>query len=129
MDVWEKLRGARVAVMATIKPDGGPHVVPIVFAVIGERIVTAVDGKPKSTSRLRRLANLDANPSVSLLVHHYEEDWSGLWWIRIDGRATVVAADPEAIEALRRRYRQYETVDLVGPVISIEITAMRSWPG
>ncbi|MGI8514640.1 MAG: TIGR03668 family PPOX class F420-dependent oxidoreductase [Acidimicrobiia bacterium] len=128
MDVWEKLETSRVAVLATVNPDGSPHLIPVVYALVGERIVTAVDGKPKSTARLRRLTNLDANPSVCLLVHHYEEKWDRLWWARIDGRATVVAADPEALSALRKRYRQYETVALAGPVISIEVSAVRSWP-
>lgn len=123
----EKLDSARVAVLATVNPDGTPHLVPVVFALSEGRIVTAVDGKPKTTARLRRLSNIQSNPSVSLLVHHYEEDWSMLWWVRIDGRATVVAADDEARSALRARYPQYDSVDLRGPVISIEVTGSTSW--
>lgn len=123
----EKLDSARVATLATVNPDGTPHIVPVVFALIGDRIVTALDGKAKTGARLRRLTNIAANPSVSLLVHHYEEDWTKLWWLRLDGQATVLAADAEALSALRERYPQYEHVELTGPVISIEITGFKSW--
>ena len=123
----EKLDSARVAILATVNPDGSPHLVPVVFALSEGRIVTAVDGKSKTTARLRRLANIRSNPSVSLLVHHYEEDWNRLWWVRIDGRAIVVTADDDAQSALRARYPQYDSVELTGPVISIEVTGSTSW--
>ena len=70
-------------------PDGVPHVVPVVFAVHGDVVYTAVDAKRKSTKKLRRLANIEGNPQVSLLVDHYDDDWSQLWWVRADGVAAI----------------------------------------
>src|ERR1044071_6131752 len=77
------------AVLATIDPGGAPHLVPVVFAVSGDTIYTAVDAKRKTTQRLRRLANIEADPRVTLLVDHYADDWTQLWWARADGEATV----------------------------------------
>lgn len=128
MELWEALDRTRVATLGTVNADGSPHLVPVVFARSGDRIVTAVDGKSKTGGRLRRLDNIRTRPSVALLVHHYEEDWSRLWWLRVDGRAAVIEDDHDALAALRARYNQYEDVDLPGPVISIEVTGWRSWP-
>ena len=127
MDRWQKLDTAAVATLATLNPNGSPHLVPVVFARIGERIVTAIDGKAKSGSPLRRLSNIRANPTVCLLAHRYDEDWSKLWWVRVDGRATIVEADPHALTALRDRYPQYQSVEIPGPIISIEALGIRSW--
>ena len=87
----ERFAAGRVARLATMSPDSRPHLVPVVFAVVGDTVWTAVDAKPKSTRSLRRLANIEANPRVSLLVDHYEEDWSALWWVRVDGKARLVS--------------------------------------
>ena len=67
----------RVAALATVGRSGHPHIVPVCFAVEGNRVVTAVDHKPKTTTALRRVSNVRANPSVSLLVDQYDEDWRG----------------------------------------------------
>ena len=121
---------APVARLATVSPDGTPHLVPVVFAVDHEVIYTAVDAKPKTTQRLRRLANIDANPRVSLLVDHYAEDWTQLWWVRVDGTATV-HRDGDAMRAgrdlLRVKYDQYQSVPLNGPVIAVAIRRWSSW--
>ena len=71
-DARARFAAAQVARLATVGADGSPHLVAICFAVEGDRIVTAIDHKPKRTTRLRRLANIAANPSVSLLVDHYD---------------------------------------------------------
>src|ERR671935_135408 len=84
------LASARVARLATADAEGRPHLVAITFAVDGDEIITAVDHKPKRTVRLRRLANIEANPRVSVLADHYEDDWSGLWWARADGRPQLL---------------------------------------
>ncbi len=81
---------AAVARLATIGPDGRPHLVPVTFALDGDRIYTAVDAKPKTTANLRRLRNIDADPRVTLLADHYEDDWDRLWWARADGRAAIL---------------------------------------
>ncbi len=80
-----RFASARVARLATADAGGRPHIVPIVFAVEGDIIYSAVDHKPKRTTALRRLANMAENPFVALLVDYYDDDWSRLWWARADG--------------------------------------------
>lgn len=122
--------GAPVARLATVARTGMPHLVPVVFALRDDVVYTAVDAKRKSTPRLRRLANIDANPRVSLLVDHYVEDWTRLWWVRADGIATV-HYDDDALQTgydlLRGKYRQYQSVSLNGPVIAVAVQRWSSW--
>jgi PPOX class probable F420-dependent enzyme len=118
---------ARVARLATVAPDGRPHVVPIVFAVAGDEIVSAVDAKPKRTTRLRRLANVRGNPRVALLADRYDEDWSALWWARADGLARVTDADEAALERLAARYPQYREDPPAGPVLAIAVQRWSGW--
>ena len=127
----ERFAAAPVARLATVTPDGRPHVVPIVFAVDDETVYTAVDGKPKSTARLQRLANIAANPRVSILVDRYADDWSQLWWVRADGVATVWFEGSECergLESLRSKYNQYRDIALDGPVIAVAVDNWSSWP-
>jgi PPOX class probable F420-dependent enzyme len=124
----ELFAGARVARLATVGSDGRPHLVPIVFAVAGDVIVTAVDDvKPKRTRSLARLANIAAEPRVSVLADHYDEDWSRLWWARADGVAAVVDRDPDAITLLTERYPQYRDQPPPGPVIQIQVERWTGW--
>ncbi|NIL76210.1 hypothetical protein RhoFasB10_02324 [Rhodococcus sp. B10] len=122
---------ARRAQLSTVNADGTPHLVPVVFAVVDERIVTAIDWKPKTTQKLRRLENIRADPAVSLIVDHYDEDWTKLWWIRASGSARIVDADtPEgsaALDALVGKYEQYASARPQGPVISVGSLTWRSW--
>jgi PPOX class probable F420-dependent enzyme len=90
-----------------------------------------VDAKPKSTLALRRLDNVRSNPTVSLLIDHYSEDWSTLWWVRLDGTARVVESNAErahALELLRGKYDQYVREPPPGPVLTMDITEWRAWP-
>src|ERR1700722_1842677 len=89
-DARQRLVTARVARLATVSAAGQPHLVPVTFAADAGTIYTAVDRKPKSTTRLRRLANIAENPRVTLLADHYADDWTQLWWARADGHATVL---------------------------------------
>ncbi|CAN5510626.1 TIGR03668 family PPOX class F420-dependent oxidoreductase [soil metagenome] len=125
-ELQSKFSHAPVARLATVTADGAPHLVPVVFALHEGTVYTAVDGKPKSTRQLKRLANIAANPRVSLLVDHYADDWTTLWWIRADGRAAVTD-DDTGRDLLRAKYTQYQTVSLDGPVIAIEIQRWTSW--
>lgn len=122
-----------VARLATSSPDGKPHLVPVVFAIDEDSrdvVYTAIDAKPKSTQRLRRLANIAGNPRVSLLVDHYVDDWTQLWWVRADGDAAI-HYDGEAMHTgyrlLRAKYPQYQSVSLSGPVIAITVHRWSSW--
>ncbi len=126
-----RFAGARIARLATVDPTGKPHLVPVVFVVVDETVYSAVDAKPKTTKDLRRLANVRADPRVSLLTDHYADaDWSALWWARADGDARVLAAEePEAmaaVDALARRYPQYREERPDGPVLAV---AVRKWSG
>ena len=129
-----RFAGARVARLATVTARQAAHIVPVVFALRrtddGHVVYTAVDGKPKSARRLQRLANIAANPRVSLLVDHYDEDWDTLWWIRADGIAAVHDDGDAAFfgrNFLRAKYPQYETVSLSGPVIEVLVERWSSW--
>lgn len=130
-EAGERFGAARVARLATVTPSGHPHLVPVVFALRGRTVWTAVDAKPKSTRSLRRLANIEANPAVSLLVDHYAADWSTLWWVRADGEARVVPAasaeGTEALAALAAKYPQYRTDPPPGPVLVIAVDRWSSW--
>jgi PPOX class probable F420-dependent enzyme len=122
----QRLARARIGRLATVTAYGRPHAVPVCFALTGGRVVTAVDAKPKATARLARLDNVRATGRASLLVDHYEEDWSRLWWVRVDGAAAVVES-AEAIDALVAKYEQYREARPAGPVIAITPERWRSW--
>jgi PPOX class probable F420-dependent enzyme len=125
-----RLTAARVARLATIDPDGRPHLVPIVFVLEGETLYSAVDRKPKRSSTLRRIENARARPDVTILVDHYEDDWGRLWWIRLRGRARVLDQGDErahALTLLARKYPQYRREPPDGPVLAVDVTDVREW--
>jgi PPOX class probable F420-dependent enzyme len=127
-----RFAGSRAARLATVSDDGRPHVVPIVFALDGDTLYFAVDSKPKRTTNLKRLKNIAANPEVSVLADHYEDDWTKLWWVRADGTARVVTDDSEAsraIDLLASRYEQYVSQRPGGPVVAIHIDRLAGWTG
>jgi PPOX class probable F420-dependent enzyme len=125
-----RLMAARVARLATTDPDGRPHLVPIVFALDGETLYSAVDRKPKRSTKLRRIENARVRPDVTVLVDHYEDDWSRLWWIRLRGRARVLEEGEErerALELLAEKYPQYRREPPDGPVLAVDVTDVRTW--
>ena len=124
------ISGARVARLGTIDPDHGVHVVPITFALIDDVVVTAVDHKPKRSRRLRRVANIERNHHVTVLVDHYEDDWTRLWWCRLSGIARVIYQGDEfdqAVNALVSRYEHYREIRPAGPVIRIAVDDQTGW--
>ena len=127
------LSSARVGHLATADPQGSPHVVPVCFAAGAEYIYSVLDEKPKraSLTRLRRVKNIQTNSQVTLLVDHYEEDWSRLWYIMVGGHGELLLTGEERIEAvdiLRVKYRQYQTMDIdQNPVIKITPNKVVSW--
>ena len=126
----ERFAGARVARLATADAQGRPHLVPVVFAVAGDVVYSVVDAKPKRSPALRRLDNVRANPPVSLLADHYEEDWSRLWWVRADGHGRVIDAPADApegrraIELLAARYPQQRAT---GAVLAVDVERWSGW--
>ncbi len=132
---WQRalLTAARVARLATVDERGQPHVLPVVFALDGERVVTPLDGKPKRVAEgaLQRVRNIAANDRVALVVDHYDEDWQQLAWVQLRGRAALLAegdAYAAGIALLRQKYPQYGHVPLDGrPLIVIEVDQVRGW--
>jgi PPOX class probable F420-dependent enzyme len=129
-----RLGRARVGRLATVRPDGRPHVVPVVFAVIhgedGLRAYWAVDSKRKRSHDLQRLRNIAVNPVVELLADGYDEDWSQLWWVRASGPSRTVEDPNEratALAGLVAKYPQYQGGPPDGPVVAIEITRVHGW--
>lgn len=124
----ERFRAARVARLATADATGRPHLVPIVFAVEGDRVYSVVDAKPKRTGALRRLANVRENPAVAVLVDHYDEDWSALWWARADGDARVLELDlPEARQAVALLAQRYPQQRAEGAVLAVDVARWSGW--
>jgi PPOX class probable F420-dependent enzyme len=122
---------ARVARLATLTASGRPHLVPLVFAIAGQTVFSAVDAKPKRSTELRRLANVAANPHVTLLADHYDEDWTRLWWVRADGTGRVLTPGSweaqHAIALLVERYRQYLQTPPAGAVLAIDVEHWVGW--
>ncbi|WP_086841811.1 TIGR03668 family PPOX class F420-dependent oxidoreductase [Amycolatopsis kentuckyensis] len=127
----ERFAAARVARLATVSAEGVPHLVPVTFAVHGDVVAFAVDHKPKSTTALRRLRNIAANPAVCFLADGYDEDWSRLWWARADGVARVLPDDERAgpVSWLVAKYEQYAARPPEHAVVVTEVHTWRGWAG
>lgn len=129
-ELRQRVEQARVARLATVDAQGHPHVVPICFVLAGDVLYSAVDRKPKRSLRLKRLENIRANPGVTVLVDHYEDDWSRLWWVRLRGRGRVLEAGEErerALALLTVKYQQYRAQPPVGAVIAIDLDDRLEW--
>ena len=127
------LVSTRVGHLATADADGVPHVIPVCFTIDGRFIYSVLDQKPKraALTRLRRVRNIQANPQVTLLIDHYEEDWSRLWYLMVAGQAELLLEGDERVNAitiLREKYPQYREMDIgLNPVIKISPTKVVSW--
>lgn len=129
-ELRQRVGSARVARLATVDPDGRPHLVPVCFVLLGDVIYHAVDEKPKRHGRLRRLANIQATGHTCLLIDEYEEDWSKLWWTRLDGPGRLVDDPAEAAAAraaLIAKYPQYVERPPAGPVVAVAVTRWSAW--
>jgi len=128
-DLRRRFASSPVARLSTVRPDGAPHVVPVVFALTGDVVFSSVDAKPKRSRNLQRLTNVRADPRCALLVDHYEDDWRRLWWVRADGAGEVVDAPDAAhpgIRALVQRFPQYRDEPPSGPLL---VVTVRRWTG
>jgi PPOX class probable F420-dependent enzyme len=121
-------QSARVARLATASRHGHPHLVPVTFALRDDLIITAIDHKPKSSRKLKRVDNIEENPNVTILADHYDEDWSLLWWARADGVAEITEAleRPEFVELLTAKYQQYRQHP---PAAALIVVRVRHWSG
>ncbi|MDF2966935.1 MAG: class putative F420-dependent enzyme [Nocardioidaceae bacterium] len=125
-----KVGQARVARLATVRSDGTPHLVVVTFALHGDTVVSAVDDKPKRSQDLQRLRNLEERPAASVLVDHYDDDWSRLWWVRLDGEAQIVRDEPrrtELLAPLAAKYAPYRQALPTGAVIALTVRSTVSW--
>ena len=133
------LAEARVGHLATSDRQGQPHVIPVCFALHEGNLYSVLDRKPKLVplTRLRRVRNILANPTAALIVDHYQEDWQGLWYILVWGPASLLIEGNEsederaaAVEALRRKYRQYRDMDIAdNPVVKLTPEQVAAWGG
>ena len=127
------LSAQRVGRLATADAGGVPHVVPVCYAVDEASVYIGLDAKPKQVepTQLKRVRNIIENPRVSMIVDRYDEDWTRLGWVRLDGRAEVLLIGPErqtAIRLLRDRYEQYERLlPDDAPVIVVRVEQASSW--
>jgi PPOX class probable F420-dependent enzyme len=117
----------RVGRLATVGPDLRPHIVPVTYAVHGDELFIGIDQKPKTTTELKRLRNIAVNEQVAVLVDEYDEDWTHLWWVRVDGTARVLEDRAAAVELLRAKYPQYDADPPRGPVIAIRAVGWSGW--
>jgi PPOX class probable F420-dependent enzyme len=134
--IQAKLESARVARLATLDTEYGPHIVPVCFAYDGKVFYSAVDRKPKRVApeRLARLRHITASPKVALIVDEYHEDWGQLWYILVRGEAKLIPNSAhleraQAIRQLRAKYPQYAAAMLPddAPVIRITPERITSW--
>lgn len=129
----EALRRASTAdhgVLATLHESRGADLVPACFAIRDDRVAIPVDSvKPKGSTALGRIRNLERDPRATLLVEHWDAaDWSRLWWVRL---LLVRSAEPAervaALErALRDRYPQYAEAPFV-EILTFTIDHVSGW--
>jgi PPOX class probable F420-dependent enzyme len=130
-----RVADARVGRMATVRPDGTPHVMPFVFALVVTegvlRLYWAVDRKPKTSDRLQRVDNIRANPAVEVVIDRYDDDWDRLWWVRLNGTGRVVTSAEEraaALDALAAKYPAYGAQPPEGNLVAIDVRSVSQWP-
>ncbi|HVR79760.1 MAG TPA: TIGR03668 family PPOX class F420-dependent oxidoreductase [Acidimicrobiia bacterium] len=129
-EALDRLERARVGRFASVVPDGRPHVVAVTFAVTDGTVVHMIDHKPKTTRNLQRLRNVETTPEACLLVDGYDEDWSALWWVRVDGMASVETEGGRwetARAALAAKYHQYRDAPPTGPALFLSMDRVTHW--
>jgi PPOX class probable F420-dependent enzyme len=129
-EMRERLAAARSGTLGTLDANGRANLVPVCFALDGDRVLLAVDAKPKRTRHLARVANIRRERWATLLVDHYEEDWERVWWVRVRGPAEVLDPGPDtdaALHLLMGKYDQWRADPPAGPVLVLEAADWRGW--
>ncbi len=127
------LQAQRVARFASADASAMPHVLPVCFCVIDDSAYFSIDEKPKRASArpLKRLRNVETNSQAALVVDHYEEDWTRLGWVMLQGHADILRSGDEhtrAQTALIERYPQLGAMQIADkPVVAIRIRHVSSW--
>ena len=138
--IEKRLSQSPIARLATVSSEGQAHLVPVVFVWQAGKIWSPVDGKPKSGTPLKRVQNALANPKGSLLLDEYGDDWSQLWWLRIDINLEVIYLDElneraqaeaqDVVTLLKQKYPQYKTTAVLTDhptMLAMTPTNIRSW--
>lgn len=128
MEPWlvELIDSADVARFATT--DGRPpHLVPVVLVSAGNHIYLPIDGKLKKPGTLKRLSNIELHPEVTLLVDHYEDDWSQLWWVRVDAIASIVPMPTAVRNKFTEKYTGYGHTEIGIESIKLEVVNVQKW--
>jgi PPOX class probable F420-dependent enzyme len=124
-EALRRLGAQPVARLATIRPDGTPRLVPFTFVLVDGLIWSAIDDvKPKRSTRLARLRDVERDPRVAVLADHYAADWAELWWVRIDGKASLAEGPADA---LRAKYPGYRDAALADPLLCIRPGSITGW--
>jgi PPOX class probable F420-dependent enzyme len=129
-EMRRRVSESRVGRIATVTPEGRPHVVPFVFVLDGDTLYSSVDAKPKRSPELKRLRNIRANPAVEVVVDEYGEPWPGLWWVRMQGRGEVLEDGPErdrGLALLVEKYPDYRDAEPQGAVVAVRIERWQGW--
>ena len=125
---WERLRAARHGSLGTVHAARGVDLVPVVFVVHDGHVVIPIDTvKPKSGPRLQRLRNLLVDARAALLVDHYDDDWSTLWWVRVHGDAKEHPPTDPQLAALAEGFPPYRDPATVASVIVLAPRGVRGW--
>lgn len=129
-EAWRRTLERRHGVLATVHAQRGVDAVPVVYAPVGDGLAVPVDRvKAKRTTDLQRVRNLRADPRCVLLVEHYDDDWSRLWWVRVHAHAAVLEGpNAEAARAaLAALFPAYRTPDAIAAVLLLRPTAVTGW--
>jgi PPOX class probable F420-dependent enzyme len=125
---WDRLRSSAHGVLGTVHAERGVDLVPVVFVVTGRQLIVPIDRvKAKADRRLRRLVNLEADSRCSLLIDHYDADWSQLWWVRAHGEATESATEPAALAALGAAFPPYRAPGAVTSLLIVTVGTVTGW--
>jgi PPOX class probable F420-dependent enzyme len=132
-DCWNFLRAADHGALCTVNEKGTVDAVPVCFAAVGKLIATPVDTvKPKRTTELGRLINLERDASATLLCDRWDrDDWSRLWWVRAhlvkrSAHDVSSAVLEECDAALKGKYAQYRDAEFAD-VIVFTVKSMVGW--
>jgi PPOX class probable F420-dependent enzyme len=127
----ELLATARVAHLGLLDGGGGPRVLPVTFARLGDELWSAIDDKPKrrSADRLARVRWLKARPRSALTIDRYDEDWSELAWVQVVGQTAVLEQEGHepVLAALAERYAQYRERPPAGPLLRLTPERVVFW--
>lgn len=136
-NIVKLIKNTSIGYLATAASDLQPYVTPVVFILHNDNVYVPIDNKPKTVSAwdLKRVKNIQENPKVCFLIHHYDEDWTKLWFVMITDYATLVNATSETLKAKLKtihnkflnKYSQYNKISIGNFYIRIRINKTAYW--